>query len=511
MPILATNNCASAKHAESMNQTTESGEPLRLPNGKGRFLDPFGGSWWGAAFIPAALFFLEPGIACGLPATRGQDGSGGGEPRRIVFIDAAVPDRQILADGVQPGTDVVVLDPSGDGVSQIASYRQLHQLHGLESVSIVAHGSRDELRLGETRLNAANVGSYGHQLAEIGAALGPAGSLLIYGCDVAAIGDGDRFLTGLAAAAGAANVSASSHLVGSAAKGGGWILDAKLGAADAPTPFTDAALAAYPDLLTTTPDVLWYTSIESASLYRDTGIFHINVNGTAAASGAITVQSDIASPVFGNPTGAAIDPASGYYFVADSEGGPGNVNNVVVRGNLSGGAPEVIFTTGNSGQDFISGIAFNPANSTIYVAVTDVNFPGPDTGIYSMSEIGAHPEQLVNLSSGTQNPDNIAIDVADNLLFFTNGYNGATVENVEVVNLSSGTVINSALRTYPTTGTEAVAGIAVDPVNHKLYWTTVDTNTPSNNATYSASYSTGASVTLFSVTTLFTTSVALAA
>src|ERR1700691_4187240 len=97
-------------NTEMMRKVNDGGDLRRIPDGTHRFHDPFGRSRLGAAILALAFFLLAPGRAPGLPAPGGQDSGGGGAPRRIVFIDAAVPDRQVLVDGVQPGTEVVVLD-----------------------------------------------------------------------------------------------------------------------------------------------------------------------------------------------------------------------------------------------------------------------------------------------------------------------------------------------------------------------------------------------------------------
>ena len=42
------------------------------------------------------------------------------DARRVVFIDSRVPDLQDLLNGLQPGEQAFVLDPSKDGIDQIA-------------------------------------------------------------------------------------------------------------------------------------------------------------------------------------------------------------------------------------------------------------------------------------------------------------------------------------------------------------------------------------------------------
>jgi hypothetical protein len=161
-------------------------------------------SAFGAANAPAPDIFPDAAAAPAPSATA---------PSQIVFIEGSVADNQILAEGVQPGVKVVILNPDANGVQQIVDYRQRHDIQNLDAISIVADGADGELQLGDTLLSASNVAAYQPQLAEIGAALEPGGNLLIYGCDVAQNSTGDAFLGDLAAAC----ASRLSHEVASSA------------------------------------------------------------------------------------------------------------------------------------------------------------------------------------------------------------------------------------------------------------------------------------------------------
>jgi hypothetical protein len=209
----------------------------------------------------------------GQPPAGGADQEpAGGAGQQIVFIEGSVADYQILADGVQPGVTVVILNPDANGVQQIADYLQQHDVQNLAAISIVADGADGELQLGSTLLSASNVATYQPQLAAIGTALAPGGDLLLYGCDVAQNSAGDAFLGDLAGSTGVANVAAASHVVGAAADGGSFNLDVDLGtAATATGPFTAATTAAYPDLLGIAvqyPDACHHVPVTDAGGYR---------------------------------------------------------------------------------------------------------------------------------------------------------------------------------------------------------------------------------------------------
>jgi hypothetical protein len=106
-------------------------------------------------------------------------------PRRIVFIDSRVPDIQDLVGGLAPDVEAFVLDPSDDGLEQIADILAAKNLTNLASISIVSHGETGELELGSSAITDANLASHATALAEIGASLMPGGTVELYGCDVA--------------------------------------------------------------------------------------------------------------------------------------------------------------------------------------------------------------------------------------------------------------------------------------------------------------------------------------
>src|ERR1700737_1773584 len=118
--------------------------------------------------------------------------------RRVVFIDAGVPDLQDLIDGAKPGERVFVLESSGDGVAQIADILAANDLIDLSVISIVAHGSAGALHLGSAVLNDSNLSDYASDLAQFGASLMPGGDLQLFGCNVASGATGRQFLADLA-------------------------------------------------------------------------------------------------------------------------------------------------------------------------------------------------------------------------------------------------------------------------------------------------------------------------
>ncbi len=189
--------------------------------------------------------------------------------KAIAFIDTAVPDWQSLVDGVTPGTEVILLDSSHNGVEQIA-----HKLRGgnFSAVHVVSHGAVGSLQLGNTMLtldtlnastpaniiNEENRGvvslspsrNYDFVLwvKEWAKGLASNAEIFLYGCNVAKGDLGAAFAQRLSQLTGA-NVAASTSLTGSANKGGDWELGYTTGAMEASLAFGPQVQDAYQGIL----------------------------------------------------------------------------------------------------------------------------------------------------------------------------------------------------------------------------------------------------------------------
>jgi hypothetical protein len=78
-------------------------------------------------------------IAAALPDTTTQ----------VVFIDSRVPDIADLINGALPGEQIFVLDPTQDGLDQIASILTANDLTGQSAISIIGHAASGEIDLGQ--------------------------------------------------------------------------------------------------------------------------------------------------------------------------------------------------------------------------------------------------------------------------------------------------------------------------------------------------------------------------
>ena len=166
---------------------------------------------------------------------------------RLVFIDLSIDDSASLVAGTVPGSDVVLLDPSVDGVSQITAV--LSGRVDVASVHIVSHGQPGALQLGSTQLSLESLDRYGEALQTWRGALRSDAEVLLYGCNVAAEDVGIAFLSKLKHLVGV-EVAASSTRIGSAQQGGNWSLDVTTGKIQSGLAFQPEVMATYTAVLT---------------------------------------------------------------------------------------------------------------------------------------------------------------------------------------------------------------------------------------------------------------------
>jgi hypothetical protein len=82
----------------------------------------------------------------------------------VVFVDPSVENYQSLLTGVNPNAEIVVLDGTQDGVSQIGYF--LAQEINVSAVHLVAHGKAGSITLGNVELNSNNLAEYAGQLQQ---------------------------------------------------------------------------------------------------------------------------------------------------------------------------------------------------------------------------------------------------------------------------------------------------------------------------------------------------------
>jgi VCBS repeat-containing protein len=305
--------------------------------------------------------------------------------RQIVFVDSGVPDLAALIAGATPGELVFVLDPSSDGLQQIADILTANGLTGLASISIVGHGASGAIDLGSTVVDDANLASHAAALSSIGAALAPGGDLALYACDTAAGAAGAQFISDLSAYAGGVDVAAATHLVGSAdqggSPGGSWTLDAATAAPvpAASVPFTAAALSSFQGELSSSIDGQIWLGIGSTSP-TENPFGYIN-----PAGGSPIIVDNSSGPNDDFLAQLSLDTVDGLYFGLDNGVTKSAAVEDLVSGGMSAGFEDTAFNLG--AINGANAIAVDPANHVIYVGVWGTSESGSDTnsGIVKVS------------------------------------------------------------------------------------------------------------------------------
>ncbi|UBF28092.1 DUF4347 domain-containing protein [Kovacikia minuta CCNUW1] len=170
----------------------------------------------------------------------------------LVFVDATLPDAQILTAGTTPGAEVHLLSPTQDAISQIT--QTLAGRSDITSLHIVSHGTAGALDFGGGLLNLANLPTYTSQLKSWGKSLSDDADILLYGCDVAEGELGRAFVKILSQLTGA-DVAASNDLTGSANQGGDWSLEIHTGEIAAGLAFQSDVMKNYSAVLNVAPDL----------------------------------------------------------------------------------------------------------------------------------------------------------------------------------------------------------------------------------------------------------------
>ena len=291
------------------------------------------------------------------------------EATALVVVDTGVTGYEDLLAGLEPGTEILLIDADENGLQKLADY--VDGRDDITSIHILSHGDRGEFSLGTVTLNSDNIDQHAELLARIGASLTEQGDLLLYGCRVAAEGaaDGDEgkqpsgaeFVTRIAEITGA-DVAASTDLTGAAAQDGDWDLEYSIGQMDG----ARLELTGFNGLLappTANPDL--------GATDEDTPISVAN-----GAPGTTTTDTDGATTTVNadlllNDT----DPDGDILNITRVSG-----NTIVTAGSTTGGSNGGEFTIHADGSwHFDPGMAFNDLK-TGEMRTTSVLYSASDGG-----------------------------------------------------------------------------------------------------------------------------------
>lgn len=257
-------------------------------------------------------------------------------PCEMLFVDPSVSDLDTILGGLRPEVEAVVLDTARPAARQIAA--ALEGREGLSTVHVIAHGAPGRVSFAAGEWSAETLEEEADDFAAIGKALAEDGDLRLWSCHTGAGAVGDEFVDGLARATGA-HVAAATDFVGSAARGGRWVLEGVSGACVARAPLTAAGVAEYSWVFSVTlasrgeGERLKIFGRWPAGTKAGTYFIILNKRGTLEVLGKFTVPVDTAG------TFAISEPIpAGIYTVGPTTAGPGTIAVYNGRWNKRGRA-----------------------------------------------------------------------------------------------------------------------------------------------------------------------------
>ncbi|MBE9011882.1 DUF4347 domain-containing protein, partial [Pseudanabaenaceae cyanobacterium LEGE 13415] len=164
----------------------------------------------------------------------------------LIVIDSTVPNYQQLIAGLQPDSQVLILDPVQDAIEQIT--QTLLGQSGVSSLHLVSHGKSGGIQLGGTWLDRTNLERYQSEFQLWAKSLNAEADILIYGCEVAQGEAGKAFIQQFAQLTGA-DIAASDDLTGNTKLNGNWIFEANTGEIESAIAFNAETRTQYDGIL----------------------------------------------------------------------------------------------------------------------------------------------------------------------------------------------------------------------------------------------------------------------
>ena len=270
----------------------------------------------------------------------------------LLFIDSNIADYQSLVAGVTSGTEVHVLDPIEDAVTQIT--QTLLGRTGISSVHIVSHGQAGGLRLGTTELNASSLDRDASQISSWSQALTEDADILLYGCEIAQGDLGFNFVQRLGQITGA-DIAASTDRTGDRDAGGNWNLEVHTGDIAAGLVFQSSTLANYHHLL---PVDLLSPIVPSLLSTSDSTGGTLGISSVSDDGRYIVFTSNSGSLIAGDANGKSdvfwLDrQSSTLKLVSHNVGKTGSANGASSNAVISGDGLSVAFVS--DAADIVSG------------------------------------------------------------------------------------------------------------------------------------------------------------
>jgi polygalacturonase len=186
----------------------------------------------------------------------------------IIFVEGDVKHYESLIQGASAEAEIVVLDPTQDGVDQISAVLGDHSQ--ISSLHIVSHGAAGNLHLGTADLNLNSLSQYQDKLTGWAGALTDSADILLYGCDVAIGAQGRALVQQLSTLTGA-DIAASTNLTGSQQLSGDWTLEQTTGSIESVLAFQATTLQNYDAVLASGASI----STENIIFPADAGVIDV--------------------------------------------------------------------------------------------------------------------------------------------------------------------------------------------------------------------------------------------
>jgi hypothetical protein len=358
----------------------------------------------------------------------------------LVLIDPGVGYTQKLCKSLRDGVDTIHLPadsgPAG-GLGGLAL--ALSGRSGIDTLHVLSHGRPGALELTAGCVDAAALAAYPGLVSALRAALSDDAEVVLYGCSVAAGGQGRAFVDAVARALGV-RVMASDRPVGAAELGGSW--DFPHGARLA---FDEAARAAYPGdlavatfgVVTTLNTSTTLTSNESGttlSVTRSDGIQMAGVNSGFLDPGVIgntvsyTVAFSQAVDVTQLQIGEFANLSSGVNYVFTPDSG-----TAVTIADNSGSIVGSIATLNPADWVGITAFTVSYAGASNWrLGLDNINFTASASAPSALDA----PDLLAISDTGTSTTDNVTSSA-------TQQFTGAATSGDSVAILVGGTTLNT--------------------------------------------------------------------
>ncbi|MCP5242904.1 MAG: DUF4347 domain-containing protein [Burkholderiales bacterium] len=183
--------------------------------------------------------------------------------QKLLIIDADVLDAEILLKDRKPGYQVIRLDPASESVTQLSD--AIHQHAPVQEIVLVAHATPGQIHFASGLIDSAQLEQHQQQLQAWRKSLSLDAKLCIYGCELAASEEGNRFIELLKEMTGA-EVAASSLSIGKTEAGNNWDLDRYTNEFGITMPFHTHSTANYAHTLAPEIRIFGANSIENGSM-----------------------------------------------------------------------------------------------------------------------------------------------------------------------------------------------------------------------------------------------------